>query len=82
MRQEALAIALRLKEAVHMGEVAALISPDRQLTRQVTAALDRWDILPDDSAGLPFTLVQQAAFCAKWASCCQRNSRQGHCSLC
>jgi len=62
MRQEALAIALRLKEAVHRGEVAALISPDRQLTRQVTAALDRWDILPDDSAGLPLHLSATGRF--------------------
>ena len=62
MRQEALAIALRLKEAVHIGEVAALISPNRQLTRRVTAALDRWDIMPDDSAGLPLHLSTTGRF--------------------
>lgn len=48
---EATAIALRLRQAVEAGERAALVSPDRRLARQVAAALDRWHILPDDSAG-------------------------------
>ena len=61
-RREALAIALRLKEAVNMGEIAALISPDRQLTRQVAAALDSWDIRPDDSAGVPLHLSAVGRF--------------------
>ncbi len=52
-RQEALAIAMRLRQAAEDGQIAALITPDRTLTRQVTAAMDRWGILPDDSAGLP-----------------------------
>lgn len=55
-RAEAEAIALRLRQAVEEGITAALISPDRMLTRQVTAALDRWDIKPDDSAGTPLQL--------------------------
>ncbi len=58
-RAEALAIALRLRHAVEDGATAALISPDRTLTRRVTAQLDRWGILPDDSAGTP--LRQTAA---------------------
>lgn len=52
-RVEAMAIAMRLRQAAEDGTTAALISPDRTLTRQVSAALDRWDITPDDSAGLP-----------------------------
>ena len=52
-RQEALAIALILREAAETGTTAALISPDRTLTRRVAAALDRWGIRPDDSAGIP-----------------------------
>ena len=55
-RAEAEAIALRLRQAAEDGITAALISPDRMLTRQVTAALDRWDIKPDDSAGTPLAL--------------------------
>jgi double-strand break repair protein AddB len=56
-RDEALAIGLRLRQAVEDGQSAALITPDRMLTRQVTAALDRWDIRPDDSAGVPAQLT-------------------------
>ena len=55
-RAEALAIALILRKAAEDGRTAALITPDRGLTRQVTAALDRWRILPDDSAGRPLAL--------------------------
>jgi len=55
-RHEAMAIALRLRQAAEDGITAALITPDRMLTRQVTAALDRWNIVPDDSAGLPLHL--------------------------
>ncbi|KUF09528.1 double-strand break repair protein AddB [Pseudoponticoccus marisrubri] len=56
-RQEAQAIALRLRQAVADGQSAALITPDRMLTRQVTAALDPLGILPDDSAGTPAQLT-------------------------
>lgn len=57
-REEAQAIALTLRGMVEEGRTAALITPDRMLTRQVTAALDRWGIRPDDSAGVP---LQQTA---------------------
>jgi double-strand break repair protein AddB len=53
LREEALAIALVLRKAVEDGKTAALIAPDRVLARRVTAALSRWKILPDDSAGIP-----------------------------
>jgi ATP-dependent helicase/nuclease subunit B len=61
-RIEALAIALILRKAAQNGTKAALISPDRNLTRQVTAALDRWAILPDDSAGRPLALSAPGRF--------------------
>lgn len=57
LREEALTLALRLRQAALYGTTAALITPDRMLTRQVTAALDRWGILPDDSAGTPAQLT-------------------------
>ena len=57
-RTEAMAIALRLRAAVENGQRAALITPDRDLTRMVSAALDRWRLIPDDSAGRP--LAQSA----------------------
>lgn len=55
-REEAQAIALRLRQAVEDGARAALITPDRMLTRQVSAALDRFGIVADDSAGIPAQL--------------------------
>lgn len=55
-RAEADAIAARLRHALDEGKTAALITPDRILTRQVAGALDRWGIKPDDSAGLPLQL--------------------------
>ncbi len=61
-RAEALAIAMRLRVAAEDGQRAALITPDRMLTRQVTAALDRWNILPDDSAGTPLHLSPPGRF--------------------
>lgn len=61
-RIEALSIALILRQAAETGQTAALISPDRNLTRQVTAALDRWAILPDDSAGRPLGLSPPGRF--------------------
>ena len=55
-RQEALAIALVLREAAANQRRAVLVTPDRLLARRVIAALDRWGILPDDSAGRPLGL--------------------------
>ena len=61
-RAEALAIAMRLRKAAEDGVVAALVSPDRNLTRRVSATLDRWDIAPDDSAGIPLHLSPPGRF--------------------
>ena len=48
---EALAIAVAMREARHLGKSAALVTPDRALARRVTAALDRWNLTFDDSGG-------------------------------
>jgi ATP-dependent helicase/nuclease subunit B len=68
---EALAIATRLRAAAEDGTTAALISPDRMLTRRVAAQLDRWGIVPDDSAGTPLALSPPGRFlrhvAASWA---------------
>lgn len=56
-RREALAIALALREAAERGETAALVTPDRTLARRVAAELDRWGVIPDDSAGRPLGLT-------------------------
>lgn len=61
-RAEALAIALVLRKAAETQRRATLITPDRTLARQVTAALDRWGIVPDDSAGHPLALSPPGRF--------------------
>ena len=49
--EEALAIAVALREAVALDKTAALVTPDRALARRVVAALGRWNIEADDSGG-------------------------------
>jgi ATP-dependent helicase/nuclease subunit B len=49
--EEALAIAVSLREAVQGTKTAALITSDRGLARRVAAALGRWDIAAEDSGG-------------------------------
>ena len=71
-RAEAQAIALRLRQAAESGQRAALITPDRMLTRQVSAALSRWNILPDDSAGTPLQLSPPGRFLRHVAQLFQR----------
>jgi len=61
-RAEATAIALILREAAETGRRAALITPDRTLSRRVAAVLDRWGIVPDDSAGQPLSLSPPGRF--------------------
>ena len=56
-RAEANAIALRMRQSAEEGIKTALISPDRALTRRVASALARWDLIPDDSAGVPLGLT-------------------------
>jgi ATP-dependent helicase/nuclease subunit B len=48
---EALAIAVALREAVHDNKTAALVTPDRALGRRVLAALARWNIAAEYSSG-------------------------------
>jgi ATP-dependent helicase/nuclease subunit B len=51
-QEEAAAIALLMRQALEVpGRTAALLTPDRTLARRVAAALGRWDITIDDSAG-------------------------------
>ena len=60
--EEAQAIAIALRRAAETGQKAALVTPDRALARRVTAALDRWRIIPDDSAGVPLDLTPPGTF--------------------
>jgi ATP-dependent helicase/nuclease subunit B len=54
--EEAQAIAMALREALEVPErTAALVTPDRNLARRVSAHLKRWNIEADDSAGRPLS---------------------------
>jgi ATP-dependent helicase/nuclease subunit B len=61
--QEALAIALALREALETpGRRAALVTPDRNLARRVAAEMTRWGIAIDDSAGRPLAHTAAGSF--------------------
>lgn len=62
LAEEAMAIAVRLRQAAECGQKAALVTPDRVLARQVSAALDRWSVIPDDSGGQPLHLSPPGRF--------------------
>lgn len=56
-RQEALNIALIMREALNEEEkTAALVTSDRNLARRTASELARWGIKIDDSAGMPLHL--------------------------
>jgi ATP-dependent helicase/nuclease subunit B len=56
--EEAQTIALALRQAIETpGRTAALVTPDRALARRVAAHLARWNIVADDSAGTPLSLM-------------------------
>lgn len=60
--QEAEAIALIMRDAAERGCDITLIAADSGLIRRVAGALDRWHILPDDSAGRPLPLTAPGLF--------------------
>ena len=52
--EEAQVIALMMRRALESpNKTAALVTPDRNLARRVAAALNRWGVKIDDSAGYP-----------------------------
>lgn len=60
-RDEALAVAIALKQAVDAGGKAALVTGDRELARRVSAELLRFGVQADDSGGTPLTNTAPAA---------------------
>lgn len=61
--EEAQAIAIALREALEEpGRTAALVTPDRNLARRVSAHLRRWNIEADDSAGRPLSEMPPGTF--------------------
>ena len=72
--EEAQAIALALREALEEpGRTAALVTPDRDLARRVSAHLRRWGIEADDSAGRPLSQTA-AGHPAARARACRRGA--------
>ena len=70
--QEALAIALALREALEVpGRTAALVTPDRNLARRVVAEMTRWNIAIDDSAGRPLAHTAAGTFLCLLAEAAQ-----------
>jgi double-strand break repair protein AddB len=62
-QDEAEAIALILRAAIEEPDrTAALVTPDRALARRVAAALRRFNLAIDDSAGTPMTRTVPGAF--------------------
>jgi ATP-dependent helicase/nuclease subunit B len=62
MREQALMIAMVMRQAHGENRACSLITPDRQLARRVTSELTRWDIDVDDSAGEPLAGTEQGIF--------------------
>jgi ATP-dependent helicase/nuclease subunit B len=61
--EQALAIAVALREAVEQPDAtAALVTPDRALARRVVAALGRWNVAADDSGGDPLADTAAGVF--------------------
>jgi len=61
-RLESVAVALKLRECAHASRTAALVTPDRNLARQVKAALRRWGIVPYESDGQPVSETPRGVF--------------------
>jgi ATP-dependent helicase/nuclease subunit B len=62
--EEALAIAVALRESLTMPErTAALVTPDRALARRVAVMLRRWNIDAEVSDGDPLAETEAGVFC-------------------
>ena len=74
-REEALAIALALREMIEEpNTTAALITPDRTLARRVRSELLRWSIAVDDSGGNPLSECPQGVLARLAVDCVARQS--------
>jgi ATP-dependent helicase/nuclease subunit B len=59
-QDEAQVIAMIMRRtAESTNETAALVTPDRKLSRRVRAQLERWGIFIDDSGGLPLAATRE-----------------------
>lgn len=75
VREQALMIAMLMRQAQDEDRDCSLITPDRQLARRVTSELKRWDIHVDDSAGEPLAGTEQGIFFRLVSEVCTRAAR-------
>lgn len=62
-REEAAAIALALRRvAEDKDRTGALVTPDRNLARRVSAEMERWNLSVNDSGGLPLSMTPPGVF--------------------
>lgn len=62
-REEALSIALIMRKTLETPtQTVALVTPDRNLARRVCGELSRWNIIVDDSAGIPLNQTPWGIF--------------------
>ncbi|MFT7144707.1 MAG: ATP-dependent helicase/nuclease subunit B [bacterium] len=74
--EEAEAIAVCMRQTLETkGKTCALISPDRTLALRVEAALKRWNIDVDDSAGIPLITTSIGGLFKLVANVVQENFR-------
>ena len=70
-RQEALAIAIALREVlIDEDKTAALVTPDRNLARRVSMELQRFNITVDDTGGTPLKNSEAALFLRQISQIC------------
>ncbi|MCB9964838.1 MAG: PD-(D/E)XK nuclease family protein [Rhodospirillales bacterium] len=76
VRQEAMVIALKLRETLETSsKTAALVTPDRVLARQVRLICRRWGIHLDDTAGVPLSETVLGGFLSLPLHLCQEEFR-------
>lgn len=62
-QEEAQSIALIMRETLERDDcTVSLVTPDRHLARLVAGQLKRWNIMVDDSAGIPLTRTSLGIF--------------------
>ncbi len=78
MREQALMIALSMRKALEENRRCALVTPDRNLAKRVSAELARWNIHVDDSAGEPLSMHPQGIFFELVAAAVRSDAQPEH----
>ncbi len=80
IREEALSIALLIRHTIETPtQTIALVTQDRNLARRVCGELSRWNIIVDDSAGIPLSQSPWGIFIRLIASVAQKPNNKHLC---